>query len=115
MRARHPFVVVIAAGLMLSLSACAPERSLEGESSTPPSSSAPSESATPEAPEEVDDGATPITQTCEELVSAQTIYDYNPHRPVVDEGKQRMVTVGLDAAVRLARQETAEEGRGGPS
>ena len=43
----------------------------------------------------------------------KSIYDYNPHRPVVDEGKQRMVTVGLDAAVRLARQETAEEGRGG--
>ena len=27
----------------------------------------------------------------------KSIYDYNPHRPVVDEGKQRMVTVGLDA------------------
>ena len=45
----------------------------------------------------------------------KSIYDYNPHRPVVDEGKQRMVTVGLEAAVRLARQETAEKGRGGPS
>jgi uridine phosphorylase len=45
----------------------------------------------------------------------KSIYDYNPHRPVVDEGKQRMVTAGLEAAVRLARQETAEEGRGGPS
>jgi uridine phosphorylase len=45
----------------------------------------------------------------------KSIHDYNPHRPVVDEGKQRMVTVGLDAAVRLARQAAAEEGRGGPS
>jgi uridine phosphorylase len=45
----------------------------------------------------------------------KSIYDYNPHRQVVDEGKQRMVTVGLDAAVRLARQEAAEAGRGGPS
>jgi uridine phosphorylase len=45
----------------------------------------------------------------------QSVNEYNPHRPVVDEGKQRMVTVGLDAAVRLSRHETAKKGRGGPS
>jgi uridine phosphorylase len=39
----------------------------------------------------------------------ETIYDYNPHRPVVDEGKQRMVTVGLEAVVRLARQDAAAD------
>jgi uridine phosphorylase len=33
----------------------------------------------------------------------RTIYDYDPHRPVVDEGKQRMVSIGLDAIGRLAR------------
>jgi uridine phosphorylase len=33
----------------------------------------------------------------------RTIYDYDPHRPVVDAGKQRMVSVGLDAVQRLAR------------
>lgn len=37
----------------------------------------------------------------------QTIYDYDPHRPVVDKGKRRMVEVGLDAMSRLA----ASDGR----
>lgn len=31
-----------------------------------------------------------------------SIFDYNPHRPVVDEGKERMIEVGLDAISRLA-------------
>lgn len=29
--------------------------------------------------------------------------EYDPHRPVVEEGKQRMIEVGLDAITRLAR------------
>lgn len=29
--------------------------------------------------------------------------EYDPHRPVVEEGKQRMIEVGLDAISRLAR------------
>lgn len=34
-----------------------------------------------------------------------SIFDYNPHRPVVDEGKQRMIEVGLDAISRLAARD----------
>lgn len=29
-------------------------------------------------------------------------FDYNPHRPIVEEGKRRMIAVGLDAILRLA-------------
>jgi uridine phosphorylase len=38
--------------------------------------------------------------------------EYDPHRPVVEEGKQRMIEVGLDAVTRLAAadQETEREG-----
>jgi uridine phosphorylase len=42
-----------------------------------------------------------------------SIYEYNPHRPVVDEGKQRMIEVGLDAVTRLAAADRDREGRGG--
>jgi uridine phosphorylase len=38
-----------------------------------------------------------------------SIYDYNPHRPVVDEGKQRMIEVGLDAVSRLAASDRERE------
>ena len=41
-----------------------------------------------------------------------SIYDYNPHRPVVDEGKRRMIDVGLDAIARLAAGDR-EPARGG--
>jgi uridine phosphorylase len=37
----------------------------------------------------------------------KTIYDYDPHRPVVDEGKRRMAEVGLDAITRLAAWDRA--------
>lgn len=34
--------------------------------------------------------------------------EYNPHRPVVERGKQRMIEVGLDALHRLAVADTRE-------
>jgi uridine phosphorylase len=40
----------------------------------------------------------------------KSIYDYNPHRPVVDEGKQRMIEVGLDAVTRLAALDRVPNG-----
>ena len=40
------------------------------------------------------------------------IYDYDPHRPVVEEGKRRMIAIGLDAIARLARAERGENGGG---
>ncbi|MEA2623537.1 MAG: uridine phosphorylase [Chloroflexota bacterium] len=43
----------------------------------------------------------------------RTIYDYDPHRPVVDEGKKRMVSIGLDAIVRLARLDEPTTNDGG--
>ena len=39
-----------------------------------------------------------------------SIYDYNPHRPVVDEGKRRMIEVGLDAISRLAAADDGPRG-----
>ena len=41
------------------------------------------------------------------------IYDYDPHRPVVEEGKQRMIDVGLEAIRRLVEAE--RQTRGGVS
>jgi uridine phosphorylase len=40
------------------------------------------------------------------------INDYNPHRPVVEEGKQRMIEVGLDAITRLAAADRERTGGG---
>jgi uridine phosphorylase len=41
------------------------------------------------------------------------IYDYDPHRPVVEEGKERMIEVGLDAVSRLAAADGGEPAGGG--
>lgn len=39
-----------------------------------------------------------------------SIYDYNPHRPVVDAGKERMIDIGLDAISRLADADREQDG-----
>ena len=40
------------------------------------------------------------------------IYDYDPHRDVVEEGKQRMIEIGLEAITRLAAAERERNGGG---
>ena len=103
-----PAAIAVAAVLALGLSGCVPQADdvPAGPSATRTPTAAPSDAPEPAVPDALATGfdSTPVTIDCNELVSPQAVYDYNPNY-----GNQPDFTplAGTDVATIAANQGVA--------
>lgn len=88
--AQHPRriarIAAIAAVAVVALSGCAPESSEHGASHSPSASPSPSasSSASPAPSSSAVDESTAVGVTCDEIITAQNLYDFNPNYSRID-------------------------------
>ena len=106
-----PTAIIVAAVLAVGLSGCVPEGAPEpGETTdwtaTQQPTAAPTDTPEPAVPEETSDGfdSTPVTIDCNELVTPQVVYDYNPNYGHQPDYKP---AAGTDVATIVANQGVA--------
>lgn len=102
MAPRSPLVLpAIAAMLVALLAGCAERGTAEP---TPEPTETTSETPTPEPTEPTDEPSTPIDLSCDELISADTMYTFNPNFALAEDWTPDS---GTDAAAALEQQGVA--------